>query len=68
MVDWRQQARYEAIQEVLPAVSGDSPTENEVVSDDDEEEENTPRQLTASEALQYLDDLLHFENDEKSLG
>ena len=36
LVDWRQQARYEAIQEVLPAFSGDSPTANEVVSDDDE--------------------------------
>ena len=33
-----------------------------VVSDDDEDDqgENTPRHITTSEALQYLDDFLYF--------
>ena len=33
-----------------------------VVSDDDEDDqgENTPRHVTTSEALQYLDDFLYF--------
>ena len=69
LIDWRQQVREEAINEVLPNVSYDSQTRNEVGSDDDEEEEEkVPPQLTTSEALQHLDDLLHFslnKNDEQ---
>ena len=42
MVDWRQQAREDAIQEVLPDVSA---IQSEVISDDDDdddEEDHTP--------------------------
>ena len=44
-----------------------------IVSDDDgdDQEENTPRHLTISEALQHLNDLLHFfmmENDATLTG
>ena len=44
-----------------------------VVSDDDEDdqEENAPQHLPTSEAIQYLDDLLHFsimENDATLTG
>ena len=62
MVDWRQQAREDAIQEVLPDVSA---IQSEVVSDhdddDDDEEDHTPQQqLSATQALQNLDELLRF--------
>ena len=59
--DWRQQAREETIKEVVPDTSSSSQAVN-VVSDDDEDDQegNTPRHLTTSEALQHLDDLLHF--------
>ena len=61
MVDWRQQAREDAIQEVLPDVSA---IQSEVISDDDEdddEEDHTPQQqLSATKALQNLDELLRF--------
>ena len=72
MIDWRQQAREEAIKEVAPDTSSASQAVN-VASDDDEDdqEENTPRHLTTSEALQHLDDLLHFsmmENDATLTG
>ena len=50
MVDWRQQAREDAIQEVI---SDDD--------DDDDEEDHTPQQrLSATQALQNLDELLRF--------
>ena len=67
MIDWRQQAREEAIKEVLPDTSSASQAVN-VVSDDDEDDQegNNPRHLTTSEVLKHLDDLLHFsmvEND-----
>ena len=72
MIDWRQQARDEAIKEVVPGTSSASQAVN-VVSDDDEDdrEENKPRHLTTSEVLQHLDDLLHFsmmENDATLTG
>ena len=38
LIDWRQQVREEVINEVLPDVSYDSQTRNEVGSDDDEED------------------------------
>ena len=61
MVDWRQQAREDAIQEVLPDVSA---IQSEVISDDDDddnEEDHTPQQqLSATQALQNLDELLRF--------
>ena len=61
MVDWRQQAREDAIQEVLPDVSA---IQSEVISDDDDaddEEDHTPQQqLFATQALQNLDELLRF--------
>ena len=61
LIDWQQQAREEAIKEVVPDTSSASQAVN-VVSGDDEDgqEENTPRHLTKSEALQHLGDLLHF--------
>ena len=67
MIVWPQQAREEAIKEVVPDNSSASQAVN-VVSDDDEDDQEkiTPRHLTTSEALQHLDDLLHFsmmEND-----
>ena len=65
MVDWRQQAREDVIQEVLPGVSA---IQSEVISDDDDEEDHTPQQqLSAIQALQNLDELLRFsltENNE----
>ena len=72
MIDSRQQAREEAINDVVPDIFSASQAVN-VVSDDDEDdqEENTPRHLTKSEALQHLDDLLHFymmENDATLTG
>ena len=72
MIDRRQQAREESIKEVVPDTSSASQAVN-VVSDDDEDdqEENTPRQPTTSEALQHIDDLLHFsvvENDATLTG
>ena len=61
MVDSRQQAREDAIQEVLPDVSA---IQSEVISDDDDdddEEDHTPQQqLSATQALQNLDELLRF--------
>ena len=66
LIDWRQQAREEAIKEVVSDTSSASQAVNVVSDDDDDQEENTTRHLTTSEALQHLDDLLHFsmmEND-----
>ena len=61
MVDSRQQAREDAIQEVLPDVSA---IQSEVISDDDDdddEEDHTPQQqLSATQALQNLEELLRF--------
>ena len=61
MVDWRQQAREDAIQDVLPNVSA---IQSEVISDDnddDNEEDHTPQQqLSATQTLQNLDELLRF--------
>ena len=62
MVDWRRQAREDAIQEVLPDVSA---IQSEVISDDDDdddEEDHTSQQqqLSATQALQNLDELLPF--------
>ena len=72
LIDWRQQAREEAIKEVVPDTSSASQVVNAVSDDDeDDQEENTPRHLTTSEALQHLDDLLHFsimENDAALTG
>ena len=61
LIDWQQQARQEAIKEVVSDTSIASQAVN-VVSDDDEDDqgESTPWHLTTSEALQHLDDLLHF--------
>ena len=72
MIDWQQQAREEAIKEVVRGISSTSQVVN-VVSDDDEDdqEESTSRHLTTSEAFQHLDDLLHFsmmENDATLAG
>ena len=72
LIDWRQQAREEAVKEVVPDTSSASQAVN-VISDDDEDdqEENTPRHLTTSEALQHLDDFPHFsmmENDATLTG
>ena len=72
LIDWRQQAREEAIKEVVPDTSNASQTVN-FTSDDgeDDQEENTPRHLTTSEALQHLDNLLRFplmENDATLTG
>ena len=52
LIDSRQQAREEAIKEVVPDIFSASQAVN-VVSDDDEndQEENNPRHLTTSEAL-----------------
>ena len=65
MTDWQQQAREEAIKEVVPDTS--------VVSDDDgdHQEENTPQQLFTSEPPQHPYDLLHLsmmENDATFTG
>ena len=58
MVDWRRQAREDAIQEVLPDVSA---IQSEVISDDDEEDHTSQQQqLSATQALQNLDELLPF--------
>ena len=61
LIDWRQQAREQAIKEIVPDTSSASQAVN-VVSDDDEDdqEKKTPRHLTTSEALEHLDDLFHF--------
>ena len=61
LIDWRQQAQEEAIKEVVPDTTSASQAVN-VVSDDDEDdqEENIFQHLTTSEALQHLDDSLHF--------
>ena len=72
LIDWRQQAREEAIKEVVPDTSSASQAVNPVSdNDEDDQEENTPQHLTTSEALQHLDDLLHFsilENDATLIG
>ena len=72
LIDWRQQAREEAIKEVVPDTSSASQAVNTVSdNDEDDQEENTPQHLTTSEALQHLDDLLHFsmmENDATLTG
>ena len=72
MIDSRQKAREKAIKELVPDNSSVSQVVN-VVSDneEDDQEENTSRHLTTSEALQHLDDLLHFfmmENDATLTG
>ena len=61
LIDWRQQAREQAIKGIVPDTSSASQAVN-VVSDDDEDaqEKKTPRHLTTSEALEHLDDLFHF--------
>lgn len=71
LIDWRQQAREEAIQQVLPDPSDSSHTENEEVASEDDEEENIPQQLSPSKALQHLEELLNFsmnQNDETLTG
>ena len=73
MIDWRQQAREQAIKEIVPDTSSASQAVN-VVSDDDEddqEKKKNPRHLTTSEALEHLDDFFHFqmmENDATLTG
>ena len=72
LIDWQPQAQEEAIKEVVTDTSNASLAVN-VVSDGDEDdqEENTPRHVTTSEALQHLDDFLHFcmmENDATLTG
>ena len=72
MIDWQQQAREEAIKEVVPGTSSASQAVN-VVSDDDEDDQegSTSWHLTTSEAFHHLDDLLHFsmmENDATLAG
>ena len=72
LIDWRQQAREQAIKEIVPDTSSASQAVNVVSEDDeDDQERKNPRHLTTSEALEHLDDLLHFymmENDEHSQG
>ena len=57
---------------VLPDISGSIQTENEeVISDDEDEGDNIPRQLSTLQALQNLDELLHFsmnQNNETLIG
>ena len=72
LIEWQQQAREEAIKEVAPDTFSACQAVN-VASDDDEDDqvENTPGNLTTSEALQDFDDLLHFsmmENDATLMG
>ena len=72
LIDWRQEAREQAIKEIVPDTSSASQAVNVVSEDDeDDQERKNPRHLTTSEALEHLDDLLHFymmENDEHSQG
>ena len=70
LIDWRQQARKEATKEVVPDRPRFDPSQAvNAVSDDDEDdqEENTPRHLTISEALQHLDNVLHFSMMENNI-
>ena len=72
LIDWRQQAREEAIKVVVPDTSSASQAVN-VVSDydEDDQKENTPRHLITSKVLQHLDDLFRFsmlENDATLTG
>ena len=61
LIDWQQQAREEAIKEVVPNTSSARQAANVVLDgDEDDQEEITPRHLTTSEVLQHLDVLLHF--------
>ena len=61
LIEWCQQLESKLLKEVVPDTSSASQAVN-VVSDDDEDDqgENTPRHVTTSEALQYLDDFLYF--------
>ena len=61
LIEWCQQLESKLLKEVVPDTSSASQAVN-VVSDDDEDDqgENTPRHITTSEALQYLDDFLYF--------
>ena len=71
LIDWRQQAREQAIKEIVPDTSSASQAVNVVSDDDDDQEKKTPRHLTTSEALEHLDDLFHFymmENNAKLTG
>ena len=72
LIKWQQQAREEAIKDIAPDTFSACQAAN-VASDDDEDdqEENTPGNLTTSEALQDFHDLLHFsmmENDSTLMG
>ena len=61
LIEWCQQLESKLLKEVVPDTSSASQAVN-VASDDDEDDqgENTPRHVTTSEALQYLDDFLYF--------
>ena len=62
MANWRREAREDGIQEVLPNDSGS--TQSEVILDDDDDDDDqndhTPRQLSPTQALRNLDELLNI--------
>ena len=71
LIDWRQQAREQAIKEIVPDTSSASQAVNVVSDDDEDDQERKTRHLTTSEALEHLDDLFHFymmENNAKLTG
>ena len=56
LIDWRQQAREEAIKEVMPDISSANQAVKVVLDNDENDpKESNPRHLTTSGALQHLD-------------
>ena len=72
LVDWREKAREEAIEDVLPNDLNRNEGQNpKVISNDEDHENIVCSELTASQALQYLHELLEFsiaKNDETLSG
>ena len=60
MVDWREKAREEAIEDIVPNNLDNNESQNpEVISDDEDHEDEVYLELT-SQVLQHLDQLLEF--------
>ena len=72
LVDWREKAREEATEDVLPNDLNRNEGQNpKVISNDEDHENIVCSELTASQALQYLHELLEFsiaKNDETLSG
>ena len=63
LVDWREKARQEAIEDVAPHDNDSNEGQNPEVIFDDEDHDTDRSEFTTSQALQHLDRLIEFSID-----